>query len=280
MDASSAVRRGGGFMKSSFNITKARAALHASFAGRIDNNGYVRLPEENLLPGVRMDQFEDDLSRGDGNELRMKFCAVHSSSALTINCFARFKDAPQELRLFGQTGAENLCFEKQLKIFPHSRPANLDVWIERRDDIIAVESKLLEYFTPKKAVFSEKYDDLAPAAEPSWWAVYKEAKYGPAQHLDCAQLIKHYFGLRKFQLNNGSAPNLTLFYIFWEPLNWQDIAECRRHRDEVTAFGKAVEDSDISFRWLPYTELWEEWRADPALAQHAQNLKMRYDVRA
>ena len=90
--------------------------------------------------------------------------------------------------------------------------------------------------------------------------------------------VKHYFGLRKYR-HSGLAPSkLTLLYIFWEPLNWQEIDECTCHRKEVAAFAKAVSPSEIPFRWMTYNDLWEIWSAEPLLAQHAQNLKARYAI--
>ena len=32
--------------------------------------------------------------------------------------------------------------------------------------------------------------------------------------------------------------------FFWEPLNWQDVAECKRHRYEVKAFAEMLWDSE------------------------------------
>ena len=265
----------------SSTIRKAQGALRANFRGDLDAKGYTRLPQENLLPGVRMEQFEDDLKQGDGNELRVKFCAVHSSAALAVNCFAPFKDSPAKLSLLGRRGATSLRFERQLKIIPERNPANLDVWIERPGETIAVESKMLEYLKPKNAEFAEAYGQLAPpVSEASWWALYDDAKRGAAQHLDRAQLIKHYFGLRKFQSERQTSNvKLTLLYLFWEPLNWNEFEECRRHRAEVEAFSGAVSPSAISFVWTTYGNLWDEWAADPSLAAHVQNLKARYEVR-
>ncbi|MBU0966250.1 MAG: hypothetical protein KKA54_07705 [Proteobacteria bacterium] len=42
---------------------------------------------DNLIDGVSLAQFEADLQSGDGAELHGKFRAVHSSSALAVNCF-------------------------------------------------------------------------------------------------------------------------------------------------------------------------------------------------
>lgn len=78
-------------MKASITIEKAKAALCAQFAGPKDGNGYTPSLNDNLVPGVRLDQFQEDLLQGHGNELDTKFRAIHSSSALAVNSFARLK---------------------------------------------------------------------------------------------------------------------------------------------------------------------------------------------
>lgn len=258
--------------------TKAKAALKRNFAGAADHKGYVNWPQANLVSGVLLEQFESDLRQGDGSELRMKFCAVHSSAALAVNCFAPFKDRPKDLFLLGQHGAVGIQFEKQMPIIPGRRPSNLDVWVDRGSSAVAIESKLLEYFEPKKPEFAEAYKTVESVAEPCWWSVCKNAWNGDAQHLDIAQLVKHYFGLRQFQQKITQPPNLVLLYLFWEPINWQDIAECKQHRKEVEQLAEKVAASSISFRWMTYTQLWREWIAIPQLAEHANNLKARYEI--
>lgn len=258
----------------------AKSALLRNFAGMTDKRGYTRLPQENLVSGIDLATVEDDLRGGDGDELRMKFCAVHSSCALAVNCFAPFKANPRRLHLLGQQGATNVQFEKKLPIFDKGRCPNLDVWIERENAIVAVESKLLEYLTPKASEFSPTYEGLAPPkTDPCWWGVYEEAKKGTEGHLDRAQLIKHYFGLNEFRHRHPECPRLTLLYLFWEPLNWSELGECRKHRDEVGAFAQAVAKSPIEFRWMTYNDLWEEWSTVPDLAAHASHLTARYQVR-
>lgn len=257
---------------------KAKAALRSKFAGVTDQQGYVDWPQRNLVQGVRLDQFEDDLRRGDGNELRTKFCAVHSSAALAVNFFAPFKDHPEDLFLLGEHGAAGIQFEKQMPIVPGRRPSNLDVWVDRKSSKVAIESKLLEYFEPKKPVFAEAYKTMEPVSERCWWSVCKNSWNGAAQQLDIAQLVKHYFGLRRLQQATTQPPNLVLLYLFWEPTNWQDIAECTQHRNQVKELEEKVATSSISFRWMTYTQLWQEWMAIPQLAEHASNLKARYEL--
>jgi hypothetical protein len=255
----------------------AKEALRCNFPGRPET-GYTSLPEDNLLSGVTMASVEKDLRQGDGDELGRKFCAVHSSCALAVNCFGPFKEQPSKLHLLGKQGASEVTFEHKLKIFARGKGPNLDVWINRGDDIVAVESKFLEYLSPKGAAFSSTYERLAPAGcDSCWWRVYQEAKNGGRQHLDRAQLVKHYFGLNALRKGSSGA-TLTLFYIFWEPLNWQVHRECEKHRQEVSAFADAVQDSHVRFRWATYNDLWEEWSHVPDLSEHAHRLKIRYQV--
>ncbi|MHB8392119.1 MAG: hypothetical protein ACYDBH_21505 [Acidobacteriaceae bacterium] len=88
---------------------------------------------------MRLDQFERDCQR-DGSGLRMKFCAVHSSAALVVNCFAPFKDRPEDLFLLDQQGAVGIQFEKQMQIIPGRRPSILDVWVDRGSSAVAIRS--------------------------------------------------------------------------------------------------------------------------------------------
>lgn len=267
--------------RSTMNVTtKAKDALRQSFSGVADNKGYALSPQENLLPDIDWAPIEKDLRRGDGDELRMKFSAVHSSAALAVNCFGPFKSYPERLLLCGKRGWKQVEFERKLPIFGGVGAPNIDVWIDRGQDAVAVESKLLEYLTPKKPDFSKAYERLAPPkSDPIWWDVYKQAKGSKKQHLDRAQLIKHYFGLNEFRKKNPEGPGLTLLYIFWEPQNWKDVDACRQHRKEVKIFADSLLNSQIQFEWMSYNDLWEKWSALPELEAHIQHLKARYQVR-
>ena len=257
---------------------RARRALQQNFSGTADSKGYVRVPDENLVAGVRLEDFEADLRRGAGDELRMKFCALHSSAALAANTFAPFKARPEDLVLVGSGSFNRLEFEKPLPTGLKGTPPNLDVWLEREQEVIAIESKLLEYFQPKKAKFKDKYQRTAlPQRDECWWEVLEEAKTAGKRHLDVAQLVKHYFGISN-HVRKNVVGRATLLYLFWEPLNWTDVAVCRQHRAEVEELAKRVAGSRVKFEWMTYPQLWETWSAVPLLAPHAANLKARYGV--
>jgi hypothetical protein len=254
---------------------KTKALLRKGFSGQTDARGYVSMPQDNLIPGVTLDQFETDLLQGDGDELRMKFCALHSSSALGVNTFGPFKMRPQDLVILNCRGCESLRFEEKLDIGFQRKP-NLDVCIKRKNEIIGVESKFLEYFALKKGKFRDKYTPHKLFwAQDCWWEAWDKAKSADKCYLDVAQLAKHYFGLARL-LHDLPGFSATLLYLFWEPSNASEIEVCRRHRAEIEDLGKLVAGCRVSFRWMSYPQLWEEWTSQPHLTEHVQNLKKRY----
>ena len=111
---------------------------------KIDSKGYVKELTHNLLPGVNRSDFESELSAGSGDELKGKFRAVHSSSALVVNTFAPFKQDPSRLNLCGVQEFRSIRFEQKLSTGLGGTPPNLDLVAENNTDVIAVESKLLE----------------------------------------------------------------------------------------------------------------------------------------
>ena len=80
-----------------------------------DEKGYIisMKPEDNLYKTLdNWDKIKDEIGKGQGSELtvdkngRMKFCALHSSSALCINNFAIFKQNPKNISFLDYTDAK------------------------------------------------------------------------------------------------------------------------------------------------------------------------------
>jgi hypothetical protein len=155
--------------------------FESSSTYEVDGKGYVFRPEHNLIPGITMGQFKDDLCKGSGDELRKKFCAIHSSSALAVSTFARWKRNPHTLNLCGVHGFDRICFEKKCNTGLGGTPPNLDLLLEGENHIIGVESKFMEYLTPKKPAFSASYERnrLAHAEENGGNFLKKCAKANP-----------------------------------------------------------------------------------------------------
>ena len=173
-----------------------KKTLRRSARVPVDANVYVATLQDNLVPGVRLDQFKADLQQGSGHELSGKFCALHSSSALAVNTFAPFKDKPRDLILLGKRGWGPPVFEQQLPTGLKGTPPTLDVFFQCGEEVVAIEAKFLEYFSPKKAKFSPSYSKAnLPWVEDVWWKAMEDATQAGRQHLDVAQLVKHYFGL-------------------------------------------------------------------------------------
>ena len=249
----------------------------------VDAKGYVATPQDNLVPGVRLDQFDSDLQQGGGHELAGKFRALHSSSVLAVNTFAPFKNQPHDLILLGQRGFGPPTFEHQLPTGLKGTPPTLDVFFRCGDEVVAIESKFFEYFSRKNAKFSPSYSKAnLPFAEDSWWKVMEDAKKAGRQYLDVAQLVKHYFGLIHL-LEHGDPTGwkpekATLLYLFWEPDNWQEVEICQTHRGEITDFQSGVSQSKIHFRSISYPELWRTWASEPSLETHIRHLRKKYVI--
>jgi len=242
----------------------------------VDQKGYVKSPEQNLVAGIDVGMFERDLSDGSGNEFESKFLAVHSSSALAVNTFALWKSNPQSLTLCNVSGFNKLTFEKKCSTGLGGTPPNLDVLLESEAAVIGIESKFLEYQQPKKPKFSPSYSrDKLPQVEDHWWIALEHYRNAPHQHLDVAQLIKHYLGIRK---QYGHKDTKVLLYLFWEPKNASELPAFARHRQEIKEFADSIEGNSVRFVAMSYPELWNNWNSWQDLSAHVVNLQRRYLV--
>ena len=161
-------------------------------------------------------------------------------------------------------------------------PPHLDVVLRGPEELVAVESKCLEYLTPKPARFSERYatEIVDERASGPWFAEMKRLMQPGAagyRWLDAAQLIKHALGLA-FQPTRP----VTLVYLFWEPMDAGLSPLFAEHRREIDAFAERVAGDMPRFEALSYPELWESWvsSGDPRLAAHVAVLRARYEVPA
>jgi len=245
----------------------------------VDSKGYVNNSKENLLQPEWMEFIKADYEKGGGKELEQKFRAVHSSAALVANHFARFKKEPHHLTITSQSTFDITIFEKQLPTGLRGIPPNLDVFVEKRDCCIAIESKFLETLSLKKPHFSTSYrKDRLPHCEPQWWNFIELAPNASEAYLDTAQLVKHYLGLLNYvQKKIDHKP--ILLYLYWKPVNASEIDEYQKHDQKVEEFRTKVAGSIVEFKFMSYPELWEAWSREPSLADHARKLMERYYVR-
>ncbi len=250
------------------------------------SSSYTRFCEQNLVPGVHSGDFWEDLSQGDGNELfdsdrgPAKFCAAFSSSALAVNTFAPFRHHPERLSLFATNAFRETRFEHKLPTGLKGNSPNLDFVAMSENRTTCIESKFLEPLTPKEAKFADSYAGaIDTLAESSWAEVYallkKEPKY--YQHLDAAQLVKHYLGMRHSL--KDTTGKLQLLYLYWEPVNAAEIEAFSLHREEALDFTRRVAGSEIEFTSLSYPQLWSDWEKSgewEGMPAHIENLRQRY----
>lgn len=249
----------------------------------LDPKGYAADFRGTLLPGVSPEDFEGDLSSGDGNELETKFRAAHSSSGLAVNCFATFRRRIADLKMPGHSGFGTLQFERKCPIgLRGGRAPNLDVVLSGPNSVLAIESKLTEYLSAHRADFSPAYEAQIRDArrDQGYFREMLRLRDRPDHYtwLDAAQLIKHAFGLAR---TFPKSP-VTLLYLFWEPSNPDAGPEFAAHRCEIEEFRARVAGSSPAFEAMSYPELWQCWRDSAPtpgwLDEHLRNLQGRYLV--
>lgn len=238
--------------------------------------------KDNLVPGIEPSWFQAELEEGDGGELKGKFRAAHSSSALAVNTFARFKPTPELLSLAGWSGFE--CFQFEAKCtagIVGRRSPNLDLLLTLPSEVIGVESKCTEHLTKHTAKFAAAYDEQITdrRRETAWFRLMHKLIEEPRRYryLDAAQLVKHAFGLG----HCFASLNVALLYLYWEPRNAGDFPEFREHRNEVARFVSEVAGTKPSFKAMSYRDLWATWselQSPDWLPAHLAALKSRYDI--
>lgn len=240
---------------------------------------YTQLPEGVLVPGLDLCSFKADLERGQGGELDVrngkppKFHAAHSSSALAVNTFGVFRRSPSSLTLAGQGGFASLEFEYPCPTGAGRGVANLDVLAQADSGVVGVESKLCEFLRQKPAQFSPKYDRIVQATADRYWAaLFEDLRRTPEEfrHVDAAQLVKHYLGLR----NTFKGQQTTLVYLFWEPTNATRYDPYRVHAEEAAAVTERLAGSNTPVVAMRYSELWSSMV--PTQRRHVERLESRY----
>lgn len=262
-------------------LSEAFSRQHPDIA--LDSNGYAADFYGTLLPGVSPEDFEGDLSSGDGNELETKFRAAHSSSGLVVNCFAPFRQRIADLTMLEHSGFDALQFERKCPTgLRGGRAPNLDIVLSGPNSVLAIESKLTEYLSAHRAVFSPAYAEQIrdTRRDQGYFREMLRLRDRPDHYawLDAAQLIKHAFGLARTFPDRP----VTLLYLFWEPANPDAAREFSVHRDEIEEFRARVAGSSPTFEAMSYPELWQSWRDSASTSgrslEHLENLQGRYLV--
>lgn len=249
-------------------------------------DSYAADVEANLLDGVPFADIRKAFDDGKGQELQgdaehpPKMAAVYSSSALVVNTFGPWHRDVNDLVVHGHGKFKTMSFEAQVPHGLNGTAPHLDLRLDADDWVLAIESKCLEYLTPKRAVFAPAYDSIVDHRAQSPWyrhIAILRANDQLYRYLDAAQLIKHYLGLS----HGEPSPSVTLLYLFWEPRNWQVFEAFKQHRAEIRSFSEVVAGDRVRFEACSYGELWKDWaqRQVPEwLPSHVERLSARYLV--
>ena len=259
-------------------LREAFVAVNGRNALRPDN--YAHTLTANLLYPMSPET-QHDLTAGAGQELKKKSRAPHSSTVMVVNTFEPWRAHCGQLELAGVRSFKKITFEKKCPTGLAGTPPHLDLIAETTDAVVAVESKCLEYLNPdvrKLSDFAASYKTLADEyGTRDWFRYVVDQTPSSPQHLNIAQLVKHWLGLCQMYGDR----RVALLYIYWEPENWRQVPECRRHRLEIRAFADRVAGDTVSFHAISYLDLWAHWERLPAptwITSHVAGLRQRYAV--
>lgn len=243
-----------------------------------NNKGYVENIADNLIDGIDLNMFEDDFRKGNGNELKTKCYAVHSSSILCVNNFGLIKKDPSTFTFLDQNGFTDAKFERKFKT-GISTP-NLDFVLENDSSVIAFESKFLEILDIKEVHFKDSYSKTKLNYLNDFWFKMIDLYKGNSYYLDVAQLLKHTFGMIKYKTIHNKK-NMILVYIYWMPKDYSKFPEYEKHKEELELFNKKMsKQNNITFVSMTYSEYWDLVIKDNKnMKEHICNVRSRYDIK-
>ena len=181
--------------------------------------------QSNEIDSVTTELYYNDLIGGKGGELSSiagrapKFNSISSSTALAVNTFAPWKECVSKLKIKTKhndfLGFDKLCFEHSI-VTKNNRSPHLDVWLEWKNGILAIECKFCEFLgSPSYTEIQSSYLEMIKKEGyrgPWIDAIEKVTNESMFKYFDVAQIIKHYFGII-----NTEKPEKHLLYLYWHP---------------------------------------------------------------
>jgi hypothetical protein len=264
------------------------APLTRLITRRANSLGTRNLDHEYFLPGVPVSYIVDRLAKAGGNEVESgKLASPESSAALAVNTFGWFVERPECLPPF--PGLESAFPAKLVDVeycarFPWSggRHPWLDAVVETETHLIGVESKRFEPFRDKKTVsLAATYDRAVWGDHMAPYERMRDALRSGAEafkYLDCAQLVKHAFGLVTDGARKRKQP--VLVYLFAEPALLHgkpiDLNDFTNHRAEISRFSNLVAGAAVKFNALSYRDWLETWPCSGPVAEHGAAVTGRF----
>nr|WP_318661004.1 hypothetical protein [uncultured Treponema sp.] len=266
------------------NIKQLIIAHAKEIGTKFDSKGYVASPGKNLIlnfPNWNVIQVE--IKNGKGNELKTykkkpKFCAVHSSSCLCVNNFAKIKELGGKINFLSLGRFDNINFEGAVST-GISTP-NLDVLLENDDIICGVESKFTEIYSSKLpdtrgnlSKYKKRINQLINIPVGFEKTILDFYIQKPRMHLDVAQLIKHSLGLINSAKKKGKYP--VLLYIYFQPK--EPTEPDFLHKKELAEFTKRI-SKFIEFKSMSYRDFWSYYKENSKLKEVVKLNMLRYEI--
>ena len=270
---------------------RLQTLLPAEVSDRLVGGTHTRRFADNLLPGFsseRVRLLRRQLAGGAGGELtptasgKRRAHAPYSSAALAVNALGGWVGVEHELQVAGLGGFESsISLEHKLKIAHGGGEANLDCVLTTAAMLVGIESKLTETLAPHEPVeWKPPYHtrEMAALLKDGWRQVFSASlgREWTPRYLGLEQLLKHALALN----SHASGRTTHLVYVYWEPLNGDDIAEVGEHRSELAELESRVTDASPSLRALSYDQLFAEWmniRPEASWrTDHVEQLRARY----
>jgi hypothetical protein len=270
-----------------FNQICANQADWAREQGIQIDNGYTRKLEDNLFDPPLLKETVEEFMKGKGSEFGMngergKMQALHSSSALVVNCFEYWRKAKNIKIIAALCGASDNLNKMKFEA-THTNPVgripphlDLEFFSCSGDIPLTIESKFTEVYhrktrrqlSPTYIKKKEVWENI-PGCEKLAQLIDKERKgLSSFQYLDAPQLLKHILGLERDYERQG----FTLLYLWYEVYS----QEAEKHRQEIEVFQSYVKN-EIDFRVSTYQELFLKVSKIQGIDQSYLNyLKMRY----
>lgn len=199
-----------------------------------DEKGYLTNYLDGIFPEgrngiMRGGKFYQMFENGNGNELKTKACAVHSSSMLAYNFF-HWISPTHPLRFVDGIIYDKVYFEVKMPVLKTSTnaPANMDVVLLSQDchKMLCFESKLSEFCKSKPGEFANSYTKYENYynnhfAEDFIKYIQNFSNVGHAYNEGIAQMVKHLIAITNLHQSNYAMTDMLMKNTFIEP----DVAQ-------------------------------------------------------
>ncbi|MEZ5825000.1 MAG: hypothetical protein R3C97_09740 [Geminicoccaceae bacterium] len=199
---------------------------------------------------------------------------------MALNSFLPWEEHTSELRLSALGSVEKLTFDARCPTGVRGTPPHLDMIAATGSTIVAATARGSGYLGRRFALLAAAYDSLeVPPSMRPWQEILPLLRQGGRNffHVDAASLLKFALGLARTFPNH----DLTLLYLYWEPVDAARFEIFRRHRNELAELAERVENSAVRLRSKSFHELWGEWEEqsdNPWLRELVAQLRGRYDM--